>query len=1485
MEPQEQSVSPNSSIADVLAIPGTNKHSQEVLKKFNRAIKQVANEQGTNNEASLTQEELIQLVRTWEPQRDIVCLYVRWSRQLRRNFNLDSIATLLCLSRQCGYTPLDFLRKVKTLSILKNQKASYGVTFNFDIPNRRDINREQLNKEFLGLSVTLALLQEQVTELPSVLGKTKMRQSGPRKAHAIDLHVVGEDKQPASIVTQPNVEFHTQSSLLNRIWLSIKHRWVALYITEHLFREANQPSWSFQEGLIFSFQMMAPCGPSRYDFLSPLVGYCLRYPTQESIDAKRVRLREIWKDPSSFLSYGDMCLTQFSSDTRVRVITACFHDLSSDIPSTSKQISYHRDCSWLRRWNILRAYIFHFWLDSVSNSDLKSTIIKGSPTTTACALKKKKKSPPDKTIAFASVNSDSSKSVQAEVQVENSRTRSKRFKSGLHSITSSRRTPTATAPRTSNHEKPPDVYDSTADGKIGKSKTTSHLPAHNEDDGPTKTLFHDTDWTGLRLITSAELESIVQSYLLIHRHDGVDVLSGLSPLEVYSADNLHDLSHCRLSGPSPFFPKTKLAPVYLHVSPDADQFIDTTGKSFHVAREHSSHFVEHSHHLPSMHQIQQLCNAIVRHGKVDSKRAIGQHRVNIGNGGQNWIDGAPCQLHGLQFEKELDKDRDFDATEVLQSIGRLVEFTWHVTCSMQNDTSDHPIAPDKVRRKLYAESLDTYLNMDEEVGFEDLTLVVSSLHPVAHEVSEHKDSMNDTLAGYTRTAAFNLVLIGDDNDDQPTVIHLQVICNFRKVIGCFVVPFHSSLSNVAKHSRQYLQKWQRNVQSIFGGKTNTIPTPYDRTPFFLDDCLEFSTIAISEAGRHKQAISSEYILTEINISRTMSLSMFIDPLVKMQRLLKFDQTIELALACSFLSNPFWFDWTMSSLMQRLDNPEGTFRLELHPFYDWSRTTIEIFGAWQGGPYNRWSPCGGSKESVLETFGAQPNASSEERHRGERKLSQVVSILLDHVEWINSLTGCGDRPVVDMPLSSMKERCDRTVNDISQVASCQFSHFRLGILTTILSGCGLLKAGKHLRNCMYPVKGSASYKHLSRPTADCMSREKASALGDNVRNEAISNDGQGCVQEQHHDLFMQYLSVNLGFKVYVRDEIECILCESHPMRSLNCRDWFRKGMSLYDCNENGEFFSREYGRNTSWVKMNPPEEYEFAYLGTTSIQYIPIDARLSYYAANFGEDLRANSCKKVRFKGRSSRTSSHQRLFSSTYQPTRETFCHPSMQMADFYIGSQAKKNRLKAMFVLGDGEHAVEVNNCNDLYKFQSGKILHEYLQTLLLSNDQQETTVMAAGCYHMDSELTNHVTAFFPGHLDKPFVHTVWFVPLGSTAFFTVISVPATCMLIQDQDSLTYFNEWKDRLSTNERQIVNEFLRDFDHQAKVHMKQDLVKRVIYLNKRGSVLSFPANQCYHATITPKKPIGFPRDMLIFHPLDGISGTVNGCRVSWLLLSR
>ena len=777
------------SLANVAATSLAQGHSQDVIKKFHWAIKRVASEHGNENDTALTQEELIQLIRVWEPQRDIICLYVRWARQLRRNFNLDSIATLLCLSRQCDYTPVNFLRKVKTLSIHKNQKAAYGVSFHFDIPNRKDINRERLNKEFLGLSVTLSLLQEQVTDSPSILGKTRMRQSGPRHACAINIPLQeGNTKQhseqsSASLTTHPNVEFHTQSSLLNRIWISINHRWLVLYLAEHLFREVNVP-WSYGDALVYSFQMMAPCGPGRYEFLAPLAGYCLRFCTLESIESKRTQLREIWKDPTLFLSFGNSCLTQVPNKAQARIIVACFQDLHSNFGSTCKQISYNKDSTLVRRWIILRSYIFHFWLESVSNNSIKAIVVSGQ---SADVGKKKRKidcslpTAQDKGTSTTPIIPSPAQQTIAQVPEKPSRDRS----GGLQSITSSRRLSKQHRTRSnSNDNSTTTIPTVPVDSKIGKLK--------NNPNPTIVTPIKDIDWTSLRLITLDELNDFVKSYLLIHRLDGVDVLSELSPIEIYSANHLHDLFHCRLTGKFSFYPKGKVGKVKLHIENEADFFLDTYAKSFHVARVESEYFHEYSEHLPSLHQIQSLCNAIVHHGKTDTKRAMGQYRVNIGNGGQNWVNGAPCQLHGLQFQKDLELDPNLNATEVLHSIGQLVEFTWLVACAFQNDALDHPLAPDPIRKQLYAAHLNEYLNMNEDVGFEDLTLVVSSLYPTIHEVAEHKDVMNDTLAGYTRTACFNMVII-DTNDDAPTILHFQVICNFRKVIGNYVLPFHKFL--------------------------------------------------------------------------------------------------------------------------------------------------------------------------------------------------------------------------------------------------------------------------------------------------------------------------------------------------------------------------------------------------------------------------------------------------------------------------------------------------------------------------------------------------------------------------------------------------------------------------------------------------------------------------------------------------------------------
>ena len=453
------------SLANVAANPITDQHSQDVLKKFDWAIKRVANEHNRGDETLLTQEELIKLIRAWEPQRDIICLYVRWARQLRRNFNMDSIATLLCLSRQTGYTPVDFLRKVKTLFVRKNQKAVYGLTFHFIIPNRKDIDRDRLNKEFLGLSVTLCLLQEQVTDSPGILGKNGMRQSGPRLARPMNIDMDGNNKNHVSVVSHPAVEFHTQSSLLNRLWKSINHRWLAFYLTEHLFRE-DQIQWSYRDLLIYSFQMMAPCGPGRYEFLSPLAGYCLRFCTPEAIESNRTRLQEVWNDPTTFFSFGNTCLSQFSSEAQSRIIAACFEELRSNIATNCKQISYHKDSSLNRRWTILRAYIFHFWLDSTSNNFLKSTIAKG--TSTLSGSKKRKSDTCHESTPNSTVNGLVVTSIPSKVR------RSIHPNSDFRTITSSRRQNKAQSPTSIV---PPSTVD--VDSKIGNLKKTPELPTPN----------------------------------------------------------------------------------------------------------------------------------------------------------------------------------------------------------------------------------------------------------------------------------------------------------------------------------------------------------------------------------------------------------------------------------------------------------------------------------------------------------------------------------------------------------------------------------------------------------------------------------------------------------------------------------------------------------------------------------------------------------------------------------------------------------------------------------------------------------------------------------------------------------------------------------------------------------------------------------------------------------------------------------------------
>ncbi|MFM7526900.1 MAG: hypothetical protein ACKO63_00135, partial [Nodosilinea sp.] len=106
---------------------------------------------------------------------------------------------------------------------------------------------------------------------------------------------------------------------------------------------------------------------------------------------------------------------------------------------------------------------------------------------------------------------------------------------------------------------------------------------------------------------------------------------------------------------------------------------------------------------------------------------------------------------------------------------------------------------------------------------------------------------------------------------------------------------------------------------------------------------------------------------------------------------------------------------------------------------------------------------------------------------------------------------------------------------------------------------------------------------------------------------------------------------------------------------------------------------------------------------------------------------------------------------------------------------------------------------------------------------------------------------------------------------FFIVVAFPHSLNIQQDTTSMEEFDGWKNKLSDEAQQNLQNFLKGFDKEAKIYMrKKELLCTNIYALSAGSILSFPANTYYHATILPKRAKGIHRDLLIFHPLDGCS---------------
>jgi hypothetical protein len=517
---------------------------ETLVKDFKKAMAEFPG--GRADLATVGAEEITRTLRDLGPFDNIIYLYVRFAKQQPTcTFNSDSLCSLLCIAKQCNYKPHIFLTKVRSFQVRNNLSSKYGVKFNFVTRNNKDVDGVELTKKFLGLKYTLDHLQSTIT----------------KKSVAIKANTMESTISPAT------KSGGTTTSLYMKQWVGIDHRWLAYHIVDHLFSRNKVFSWTSKQIFVFSIQVFVPCGRARSDFLNPLVGLCLQFKNHAAIDQSKDQLAAIQADSRLFFSFGNTCLRDQSGELQIRSIYQTFSNLNKIIQRKTSYDGFPLESKWL----LLQAYTYSLWLELSQNQSTKSRVLsmlhQGESTDISLVYTEEGSSTTSQSVPGDSSSPKKRAPLTPQPPGQND--------GGLHFLLKSR--PELTMPSQ----------------EIASPPIMNNVP---QEVFIAPDLFCDTmarsdvAWRNLRLLTTHELNKYFDSFLVIRRDDGVDIVSRLSAMEIYSADNLHKFPHARFNGCGGFFPRMKVGEVVFTIGNQIKEFIDATSKSFHVARESSVFF-------------------------------------------------------------------------------------------------------------------------------------------------------------------------------------------------------------------------------------------------------------------------------------------------------------------------------------------------------------------------------------------------------------------------------------------------------------------------------------------------------------------------------------------------------------------------------------------------------------------------------------------------------------------------------------------------------------------------------------------------------------------------------------------------------------------------------------------------------------------------------------------------------------------------------
>lgn len=631
-------------------------------------------------------------------------------------------------------------------------------------------------------------------------------------------------------------------------------------------------------------------------------------------------------------------------------------------------------------------------------------------------------------------------------------------------------------------------------------------------------------------------------------------------MEVYSCDGLQILDHLRWTGPPQKMPPD-LAPSHC-IGASSESRFTSPDKRLIVIRKADPIFQRHIEWLVGDSQshlsdLVDFARAIAKYGKIDTHRSKAategepptsrQCRVGIGCIGQSYNpDGEPTKVVGLDFIEQLRQDNEFDEKNVIDTFGRIILFTNLALIDLQECTCEIPLGLDKNRIQQFSSHLADVFGIDHpHFIIEDAYAIVGLPYPNYDGCTKHTDVMSDWRPGYTRTAAWNLMLI---DESQNLVLQLQVVVNFRKKVGDHTQPWARAAERCCHNIQHYIRLVGDNYRLIFQPNSTLVPTALDWKHFYLDDSLPFQEVTIYRAPDGGPVEDMCLLMPKISSSRVLSYSMYIEPIVLLKEDLAYDQLLELAFLASLMCTPLWFHPVLMELIENHRNQDHEFHFDEHPFFDVMELTIKKYNTqddldsgkklvWQTALFKRFSPFGGHT-SLPEMFGALPTSTKEQKQRGRVLLCRIVTVLFEYTEWIDcELIGRGIDPVHDLQLSYVEAKQEEVCARIKAIVPCQFRTFRLGGFTTVVSGAGLLKPGRHLRQLLIPASTCASYKHLMNTNGDA--RPFLYSRGKGVFYTPVSPLDLIGIPKEYHDLAMQMIAVSLNIP-YNRDIIECLL---------------------------------------------------------------------------------------------------------------------------------------------------------------------------------------------------------------------------------------------------------------------------------------------------------------------------------------------------------